>query len=157
MKENHRGNAFERFYVWVTESKMTMGLFFAAYVFFYLFLGFFADEAPAQIDFSTSLEMMVAAFLLGILQKLLVPGRSGKITPPRSIAWVALSTLATLGFSLAFGWFAGYPAWCLALFVGAVALGVSLMVYFYYLQLKAETRRLNERLARFQSQAAGEV
>lgn len=156
MRRKERESAFVRFYIWTTEAKSIMGLFFLFFVFMYLLMGLLITGPAVKLDFFTALEMAFAAFLAGVLQYVFVPG-GDKLTRVRSLGWVLSSTLVTLAFSLVFRWFQAFPLWCFISFIALTAAGVAMMVEYYRLKLARETRRLNEQLEQFQKRKKDEV
>lgn len=149
MQNGMQENAFTRFYLWMTAAKITMGLFFVYFVFMYLLLGLISSGPVVELDFLTAVEMVFAAFFLGIMQQVLLPG-GDRLTKVRCSLWVLSGVVITLGFSLVFGWFAAFPLWCPIVFIALTGIGVAAMIYRYQLQLNRETRKLNKRLEQFQ-------
>lgn len=149
-KESQESN-FTKFYLWMTAAKITMGLFFVFFVFMYLLLGLISEGPIVTLDFFTSLEMVFAAFFIGIVQQLLLPD-SDRLSKLRGLLWILSSTLITFIFALVFKWFEDFPIWCFIVFISFTAIGIGAMMYRYHLQLMRETRQLNERLKQFQEQ-----
>jgi len=128
-----------------------MGLFFVYFVFMYLLLGLISEGPAVTLDFFTAVEMVFAAFFVGVAQQILLPGGDG-ITKVRSFLWILSGTLITFIFSTVFRWFHKFPLWCFIVFIVLTAWGIGAMIYRYYLQLQRETKRLNQQLEQFQKQ-----
>jgi len=138
-----RNRGFERFYLFGIRSKGTMGIYLTAFLFFYFIVGWLGGGRQLSVDFARTAEMTAACLLIGYAQAVIVPAE--KFSAPRAAAWLALSSAVTVGFTLLFGWFAGFPAWCPVLFCGAVMIGLS----GYLLGLLYDARRDTERLSAY--------
>lgn len=149
-----KNGRFARIYIWITKAKEAMGLLFTAYVFFYLFFGLFAEPRYRGLDLSTSIQMMFASAFVGMIRQAIIP--TGVLNPVRSVIWVASGVVITVGFSLLFGWFEGFPFWCVLVFWGTMAVGFAAMILNYYFELHQETTLLNLKLEQFQSGKAAE-
>ncbi len=149
MKPERSNHFFARMYLWMTKAKSTMGLFFTAFVFYYLFLGLLLSKPPIMLDFFVALEMVFACFFIGVLQQAVLPlEHIGKV---RILIWTLGSTAITLVFSLFFGWFSPFPSWVFVLFLVFVIFSVMAMVLAYRFDLQRETSELNEKLAQYQN------
>lgn len=151
--EFQRGK-FAKVCMWFTKAKEVMGLMFTAYVFFYLFFGLFADPGFQELNLFTCLQMAFAGFFVGLLRQALIP--LGVLNRIRAAIWVASSAAITVGFSLFFQWFQGFPAWCAPVFWALMAFGFSFMIMEYSFELHRETTVLNQRLEQFQSGKSAE-
>lgn len=138
---------FAHLYLWFAQAKYTMGVFFVAYVFFYLVLGALTRGPGTPLDLWTGVEMMFACFFIGVIQQALLT--VDKLNRTRCILWVVSGTLIGLVFSLIFRWFEGLATWCFAVFHLCMALGMAAMILVYYIELSRETQLLNARLAQF--------
>lgn len=151
MQHKSQESMFSRIYLWMAAAKALMGLFFAFYVFMYLFFGYILLEPAIELDFFTSFEMLFASFFIGILQCIVIPSNE-HLTTVRCALFVVSSVTITLAFSLVFGWFNAFPSWCLYAFIVITAIGICFMILQYHLQLQRETRQLNKQLEQFQQQ-----
>lgn len=149
MKTRFSDSGFARLYLWISKAKFTMGIFFMAFALVYLFFGFITEDPPITLGLFPAIQMLFAAFFVGIAQQAILP--VDKLSVPRGILWVAAGLLITLGFSLGFGWFALFPAWCLPVFLFVLTLGMIAMIISHCLELRRETKLLNRQLAQFQS------
>lgn len=150
MKENSFENSgYARLFAWVAKAKFTMGLFFAVYVVLFLLLGLLIEGTAVTLDFFTALEMMIACFLIGVLQQFILP--MDKHNQVRKTLWVVSGAFVTLLFGLVFQWFKAFPVWCFPAFVAAILIGLLLVILSDHLELHNETKQLNRNLAQFQS------
>ena len=155
MKENGFANSgYARLFAWVAKAKLTMGLFFSVHVILFLLLGLLIKGTAITLDFFTALEMMIACFLIGILQQLILPME--KHRRGRGALWIISGAFITLLFGLVFQWFRAFPAWCFPAFVIAILIGMLLVILSDHLELHNETKQLNHKLAQFQSSHEGE-
>ncbi|MDL2318643.1 hypothetical protein LJC74_06165 [Eubacteriales bacterium OttesenSCG-928-A19] len=148
-----KDSKFARVYVWMAKAKYTMGILFVAFVFVYLFFGWISEGPMVTLDLFTSVQMLIACFLIGVLQQAILP--AAKLSRVRGICWVLSGVLITLVFSLVFGWFDQLPLWCFIVFVVFIAIGMAAMIVGYYLELHRETKRLNRGLEQFRRQKPG--
>lgn len=149
-----KNGKFAKVYIWFTKAKEAMGLFFMAYVFFYLFFGLFAEPGFQGLNLFTSIQMAFASFFVGMIRQAVIP--AGILNRARAGLWVVSGEVITVGFSLFFGWFEGFPLWCALTFWGLMAFGFAAMILDYYFELHQETALLNQKLAQFQSGKAAE-
>jgi|GEM_PF-913860 len=142
---------FARLYLWSASAKYTMSIFFILFVLLYLFLGFAAAGPDVTLDLFTALQMAFAGLLIGLMQQGIIP--SHRLTRLRGALWAMLSILVTVAFSLIFGWFSGFPGWCLPVFLAVVLVcdGAALLGDFF--ELYRETRQLNRQLEQYQRRA----
>lgn len=156
MHEKFMGSRFARLYLWFAKAKYTMGIFYVAYVFFYLLLGLISEGAAVTLDLYTAIEMLFSCFFIGIIQQAMLT--VDKLSRTRCVLWIVSGALITLVFSLVFGWFKGFPGWCFAVFHICVAMGMAAMILLYYIELHRETQLLNQQLEQFQrSNTEGKV
>ena len=140
--------------IWLTKAKEAMGLLLIAYAFFYLLFGFFVKPGFQGLDLFTFLQMAFASFFVGVVRQTVIP--PGVLNRWRGILWLVSGVVITVGFSLFFDWFGGFPIWCPLVFWGLMAAGFAAMIMEYYFELHQETRLLNVKLEQFQSGKAAE-
>lgn len=138
-----------KIYIWGAKAMEVMGLLFTAYVIFYLFLGIFAEPGFSGLDFFTAIQMAFAGFFMGMIRQAVIP--SGVLNRRRGVLWMVSGEILTVGFSLFFGWFKGFPLWCALVFWGLMAAGFAGMILEYFFELHQETVVLNRKLEQFQS------
>lgn len=148
--EEFKNSGFAKLYLWTTKAKYTMGIFYVAFVMFYLLFGLISEGPAVTLDFYTAIQMVFACFFIGIVQQAILPVE--KLSRPRCILWIISGVLVTLAFSLVFGWFRPFPLWCFIVFLVLTAAAMVAMLLSYYLELHRETKRLNRGLAQFQKQ-----
>lgn len=148
--EKFKNSGFAKLYLWTTKAKYTMGIFYVAFVMFYLLFGLLGDGPAVTLDFFTAIQMLFACFFIGIVKQAVLPVE--KLNRPRCVLWVVSGVLITLAFSLVFKWFQSFPRWCFIVFLLFVAVAMVAMLLGYYLELHRETKRLNRGLAQFQKQ-----
>ncbi|MDL2218612.1 hypothetical protein LJC27_08155 [Christensenellaceae bacterium OttesenSCG-928-M15] len=155
MRNKFENTGFARLYLWTTKAKYTMGMFFLVFVLAYLLFGLINGGPAVTLDFFTAVQMMFASFFIGIAQQAIIPG--DKLTKARCAWWIVTGVCTTLAFSLLFGWFSPFPPWCAAVFFAVLIVGMLAMILGYFIELRRETRVLNQRLAQFQKQPARET
>lgn len=148
MQEKFINSHFALLYVWMAKAKYTMGLFFIVFVHMYLLFGWIHTGMQTTLDLITSLEMVIACFLIGVTQQIIVPRKH--LTIKRAVVWILLGFAITLSFSIIFQWFAKFPAIYLQLFLSIVIIGMAAMILNYYFELIHETDKLNKQLVYFQ-------
>ncbi|MDL2324272.1 hypothetical protein LJC61_03860 [Ruminococcaceae bacterium OttesenSCG-928-A16] len=148
--DRFKNSGFAKLYLWTTKAKYTMGIFFVAFVMFYLLFGLISDGPAISLDFFTAIQMVFACFFIGIAQQVILPVE--KLNRTRCVLWVASGVLITLAFGLGFGWFRHFPRWCFIVFLLIMAAAMMAMILSYYLELHRETKRLNRGLTAFQKQ-----
>lgn len=150
MSENSFENSgYARLFAWMSKAKFTMGLFFAVYVVLFLLFGFLNEGTTITLDFFTALEMIIACFLIGVLQQFILP--VDKQNNVRKALWVISGAFITLLFGLVFQWFKAFPLWCFPAFVAVIVIGMLGVILNDHLELHNETKQLNRKLAQFQS------
>jgi hypothetical protein len=147
MNKKHN-NGFERLYLFAMKAKGTMGIYFMGFVCFYFVICVASGEANVFIDIRKALQMVVACIVIGFGQAAIVPVE--KLSLQRGAVWLALSSAVTVGFSLLFGWFEGYPAWCAAVFCALLIVGLAAYLLGLLFDTRRETEKLNEYLKEYQ-------
>jgi hypothetical protein len=135
-------------YLFLYEVKSTACLYFAAFVFFYLFYGVIDPGTSASLDFWTAIQIFAACLLIGFGQVLIQPKKL--LTVPRIILWGVWSAVITVGFTEAFHWFGTYPVWYRLVFYCIIAVSFVFLWLTLYWQLQKETKALNDALKIFQ-------
>lgn len=148
-KNSFENSGFARLYTWITKAKFTMGIFFMMHVILFLFFGLIINGTKVSLDFYSALEMLIACFLIGLLQQAVIPQE--KFTRIRCTLWIISSAFITLLFGLVFQWFRLFPAWCFPVFIAFEVIGMLFMILSYYLELNRETKYLNRKLDQFRS------
>ncbi len=77
----------QRYYLFIYEAKTTSGVYFLAFSVLYLFLGLAVPER-ITIDLFTAIQMMIACFLIGFSQHIIIPYE--KVTVKRAFIWLGL-------------------------------------------------------------------
>ena len=148
MHNKLENSGFARLYLWTAKAKYTMGMFFLIFVILYLFLGFIGEGPAVMLDFFTALQMACVCLFIGFSRQSIVPNE--KLTKSRCILWIGLNTLVTLACGLLFRWFAAFPAWCFAVFLAVVVVGMAGVLLGHFFELHKETQLLNRQLEKFQ-------
>lgn len=148
MKDKINNSRFALLYIWMTKAKYTMGIFYTAFVLFYLFFGEFFASPKISLDFAVAIEMCFACFFIGLAQQALIS--VNKLSGKRCMLWVVIGSIITLLFSVVFRWFEGFPFWCFILFHVLAVLSMAAMLISYYFELHQETQKLNQYLEVFQ-------
>lgn len=135
---------WQDFYLFMYDAKSAAGIYFVAFVFFYLVFGVYDPARATTLDFWTSLQLFAACLLIGLGQSFLLS--PDKVIPSRFAIWSAWSLIITVLFAEGFDWFHAYPDWYRFVFYGLIA--VSFLLYWLALdwQLKRETKNLNHAL-----------
>ena len=76
---------------------------------------------------------------------------SGPGLARRTAVWAVLGNVIFIGCAWGLGWFPGVPVWGAALLLALLEAGLLAMWYALWLELQADTRRLNDSLRRFQA------
>lgn len=143
---------FRKMYVWAMNVKMFMALYFIVMTFALAAVTLlFGGDSLRML---TMLEMLLTSAAVAGLQAWLLSDSadySRGVFFSRSVLWLGLSVLLATGAALALGWFAGYPAWSLAVFAGFVLLALVLTLAGLKFEQDADTQRLNEDLDRFKA------
>lgn len=143
---------FKKFYLWGMNTKLFMGIYFAAIVFVCGFI--LALTGQVTIRLIVLLEMFILSFGVAILQAVLVPDTtdfSGGIFAARAMLWALASALLTFAASACLGWL-DPPG-----LIADVALGVLMLAGFLCMlvgqrfEQERDTERLNAALARHQT------
>lgn len=137
---------YQDFYLFMFDVKNTGGIYFIAFVFFYLVFGVFEPGSSITLDFWTAMQIFAACLLIGFGQGLLL---KKELSHSRMFLWGIWALLVTVGFSEGFGWFALYPEWYRYVFYSMITISF----FFYWLalswRLQKETKMLNEALVRY--------
>lgn len=152
MENSFWSSPFARLFVWMTKAKLMMGIFFVVFVILYLLFGFVSVEPAVELNFLTAVEMLFAAFFIGLSRQAIMREENPKGV--RCCLWVAVGTLVTLLFSLVFKWFSSFPGWCFYVFIAFTVFSMAAVVLGDYIELHRETRRLNSGLKQFQMNPA---
>ena len=145
-------NAFNRFYLWGADTKYRMGLYFSACVFCKGVSTALLGESAIPI--LILLEMLLACFAFAGVESFFSPtGQdwSGPGLARRTAVWAVLGNVIFIGCAWGLGWFPGVPVWGAALLLALLEAGLLAMWYALWLELQADTRRLNDSLPRFQA------
>lgn len=143
---------FKKFYLWGMNTKLFMGIYFAAIVFVCGFI--LALTGQVTIRLIVLLEMFILSFGVAILQSVLVPDTtdfSGGIFAARAMLWALASALLTFAASACLGWLDPLGL------IADVALGVLMLAGFLCMlvgqrfEQERDTERLNAALARHQT------
>ena len=143
---------FKKFYLWGMNTKLFMGIYFAAIVFVCGFI--LALTGQVTIRLIVLLEMFILSFGVAILQAVLVPDTtdfSGGIFAARAMLWALASALLTFAASACLGWLDPLGL------IADVALGVLMLAGFLCMlvgqrfEQERDTERLNAALARHQT------
>lgn len=126
---------WQNFYLFMYEAKLAAGIYFAAFVFFYLVFGVFNPGQATTLDFWTAIQFFAACLLIGMGKNFFLGDHA--TSPARLLMWSAWSLAVTVFFSGLFQWFQPYPAWYRLLFYGAITLSCLL----YGLALKWQSQR----------------
>ncbi|MGP6147087.1 hypothetical protein [Jeotgalibaca sp. A122] len=138
---------WQKFYLFMYEAKSAAGIYFVAFVFFYLFYGILEPNQASSLDFWTAIQIFAACLLIGLGQSFLL---TNNVTNSRITIWGCWSLSVTILFSELFQWFQSYPYWYRYVFYAAIALSL----FFYWLalvwDLQRETKTLNRALEDYQ-------
>ena len=99
-------------------------------------------------------EMLLLCAVIALSQKLILSDSadySRGVFFGRSVLWLTASVALTLGASLAFGWFAGYPGWCPFALAALMFAGLAATLVGLKFEQDADTLHLNEDLNRFKA------
>lgn len=142
---------FKKFYLWGMNTKLYMGIYFAAIVFVCGLI--LALNGQTSLSLLVLLEMFILSFAVTILQSVLVPDTtdfSGGIFAARAMLWALASALMTFAASACLGWLdpLGLAA---DMALGALMLaGFLCMLIGQRFEQERDTERLNAALARHQ-------
>ena len=101
---------FKKFYLWGMNTKLYMGIYFAAIVFVCGLI--LALNGQTSLSLLVLLEMFILSFAVAILQSVLVPDTtdfSGGIFAARAMLWALASALMTFAASACLGWPQTWP------------------------------------------------
>ncbi|MGG0720543.1 hypothetical protein ABE096_23630 [Robertmurraya massiliosenegalensis] len=148
MKQEQSKNLFKDLLLFGFESKGTMGIYFSMFVFMYLVFGKISIGDSVVLDLWTAIQMVSACILIGFGQTIIMAKDSFHMY--RSIAWLIWSSVVTIGFTLGFGWFDGFPLWSVIVFCSILVIGYSMLLLALFWQTEQETKKLNEHLKVYQ-------
>lgn len=100
----------------------------------------------------TLVEMLLVCTVIGILQSVLLNESvdySHGMFFGRSVLWLALSTICSVGLGLLFGWFAAYPSVSVFAFGAFMLLSLTLTLLGMKYEQDLDTVRLNDGLRKF--------
>jgi hypothetical protein len=146
--DQKQNNGFARLYLFALKAKGTTGVYFMGFVCFYLVIGAVSGKVDVSIDIWKTMQMIVACIMIGFGQALIVP--TEKLSVSRGVFWLALSSIVTIGFTLLFGWFEGFPAWCAIVFCGVLTVRLAAYLLGLLFDTRHETEKLNEHLKEYQ-------
>lgn len=138
---------WQQFFLFMYDAKMTAGIYFLAFVFFYLVFGVFDSETATSLTFWTSMQLFAASLLIGLGQGFILSNH--ELTLPRISFWSVWALGITVAFSESFGWFENYPLWYSMMFYSLITVSF----FFYWLalhwRLQKESVELNNALIQF--------
>lgn len=144
---------FWKWYRWGLNTKLYMGIYFAAYLFWLcLIQAFFGVWSVPTV---TLLEMLLTAFAVAVIQRLAFPREEGGA--PGSLAlrtgiWLSLSLGLVVGVAAWRGWFAApLPGWAIWTFAAAMLAGYGAMWVGLHIAARIETTALNDGLDRLRN------
>ncbi|WP_282155468.1 hypothetical protein [Cytobacillus gottheilii] len=132
---------WQEIFLFMYESKATAGMYFIAFVFFYLVLGSIDKSMQTSLQFWTCIQLFLACLFIGLGQGIILSKRD--LTVWRLILWSGWSLFITILFTEFFSWFAGYPNWYRYTFYGAITLSFIIFGLALKWKLNKETRELN--------------
>ncbi len=141
---------FRKLYVWSMNVKLFMAFYFLLILFALAVVEWISGGDSLKL--LTLVEMLLACTVIGLIQEALLNDSvdySKGVFFGRSIAWLILSTGATVGIGLLFGWFAAYPPWSLPAFIAFLLLSFTMTLLGLKFEQEADTVHLNERLRKF--------
>lgn len=104
---------FKNFYVWAMNAKFYMGLYCTATVFIIGIV--LAIAGNDSIGLLTLVQILLVDIVIAFLQVWLLDAYTDyrrSIFFGRSVLWIAVSVILTVGGSVLFGWFGELSAWC---------------------------------------------
>lgn len=138
---------FLRIYRWSMQMKLHMALYTFVAIFLKAIVNLaFGIYSVPSLDMLT---MWLTCMAFAVVESLLFPENCER-TALRLALWIALANLMFLGGALAFGWFAGVPAWCGALLVLFMELGLAMMWFGDRFVLKMDSAELTRQLKQYQ-------
>ncbi|MEA4816781.1 MAG: hypothetical protein VB120_08020 [Lachnospiraceae bacterium] len=147
---------FKKFYIWAFNAKLFMGIYFVALVFLVSLV--LVLTGKYEIELLSLFQMLILSMLIAILQCLILDDKTDYargIFFMRSVIWVLICVLITVGASFVFGWFAGLPSWCPFALGGVMLLGFTAMLIGFKFEQDLDTKGLNEDLDRYKKNLNG--
>lgn len=144
---------FMRAYRWGIHMKLYMGIYTLALICVKGVVNLL--QGSDQVGIWTLFQMMVVCFLLAVAESGLFPEDrelDRAALKRRTAVWALLANALFIGGALAFGWFAGVPAWGAAVLVLALEWGLCAMWVGRHVALKKDTQALNQNLKQFQAE-----
>lgn len=141
---------FKKFYVWGMNAKLFMSIYFVAVVFLTGVIT--ALSGGDSIGLLVLLEMLGVCAAIAVLQCVLLNDQtdySRGILFGRSVLWLGVSVVLTVGAALLFQWFSGLPAWCPYVLGAFMLFGLSASLAGLKFEQDADTVRLNADLTRY--------
>ncbi|MFF5994008.1 hypothetical protein AAGS61_04490 [Lysinibacillus sp. KU-BSD001] len=138
---------WQDFYLFMFDIKTTVGIYFLAFVFFYLVFGVLEPENATTLDFWTAMQIFTACWLIGMGEGLLLYKKD--VSFSRILLWSVWAFFIMVGFSEGFGWFSHYTEWYRYIFYSMITISF----FFYWLaldwRLQKETKDLNDALVKY--------
>jgi hypothetical protein len=144
---------WQQFYLFMYEAKTTAGIYFLAFVFFYLVFGVFDTENAITLSFWTSMQIFLASLLIGLGQSFLLS--NNELTVPRISLWSVWALGVTIGFSEGFGWFESYPGWYSLIFYSLITISFFFSWLALNWRLQKESDVLNDALTDYKEKNQG--
>ncbi|WP_080848359.1 hypothetical protein [Cytobacillus gottheilii] len=132
---------WQEIFLFMYESKATAGMYFMAFVFFYLVLGSIDPSVQTKLQFWTCIQIFIACLFIGLGQGIILSKSDLSIW--RLILWSGWSLFITIFFTEVYSWFAGYPNWYRFIFFGAITLSFIIFGLALKWKLNQETKKLN--------------
>jgi hypothetical protein len=149
-----QNSAFARLYLFAMKAKGTTGIYFMGFVCFYFVICAVSGNVDVSIGIWKAVQMVVACIAIGFGQAVIVP--TEKLSVPRGALWLTLSSFVTIGFTLFFGWFKGFPPWSAVVFCSFLIAGLAAYLLGLIFDTRRETEKLNEHLKEYQHRLSRE-
>ena len=147
--KNLESSKFVQLFLWTAKAKFTMSMFFMASVLIYLLLGAVNQGSSCSINLPVAIEMIIACFLIGILQQVFLP--VGNTSFKGYVFWLVACMLLMLLFGGYFRWFIHFPLVYTVIFYVVFLMALLAMIVNICLEQYLETRRLNKQLEIYQN------
>ena len=138
---------FRRLYAWTLNAKLFMAFYFIMMVLVLALVTLLLGRDSVKL--LTLLEMGMVCVVIGGLQAWLLNDNtdySRGVLFGRSMVWMAVSALLSMGAAQLFGWFAGGPRWSVPAFGVFMLIGLTMTLMGLKFEQEADTVRLNEDL-----------
>ena len=143
---------FKKFYVFAMNAKFYMAIYFVATLFIVSIVTLiFGGES---VSILTLFEMLFVNMVSGFLQAIMLKegtDYSKGIFFGRSILWLIISVGITTLTAVLFGWFKGYPSYCILIFILFMLFGFCTMLYGLKFEQDADTVHLNSQLDQYKN------